>query len=1366
MRQYLDHGHGTTERPLIMFGQSGQGIVGLYIGENLLNQGMSSALRIFEDSLANPNVSAPSSGMQLCGPEYDSADIFGIMVTSNATFTPSQNAIKTWANATCLPFSESSRLSGQATFVMPLLAMNGTANATMHNNATRPQTQKRHSRHIAYHTNRSTLNSRAECKVVQVESGDSCAALAAKCGISPTDFTKHNSAPSFCAKLKPKQRVCCSSGSLPDFSPKPNTDGSCHAYQVKTNDNCDNLAAEYSLTRQDLEDFNKKTWGWNGCKLLFIDTIMCLSTGTPPFPAPIANAVCGPQKPGSKPPTTSTKIADLNPCPLNACCNIWGQCGITKEFCVDTNTGAPGTAKPGTYGCISNCGTDIVRGNGNGGIKIAYFEGYGMTRECLFQDASQIDTSQYTHVHFAFGTLTSNFEVEVGDKLSTYNFGEFKRIKGAKKILSFGGWAFSTEPATYSIFRDGVTSANRMKMAVNIALFIEMHDLDGVDIDWEYPGAPDIPGIPPASKADGPNYLAFLAVLRNLLPSSKTVSICAPSSYWYLKQYPIESIGRVVDYIVYMTYDLHGQWDAGNAHSQEGCDSGNCLRSQVNLTETKQSLAMITKAGVPGNKVIVGVTSYGRSFNMAEAGCWGADCLYTGSQMNSDATKGKCTNSAGYIADAEIAEIIEGQKRAGRVVQQFLDTSSNSDVLVYDDTQWVSYMSSKTKQTRSTLYSAWGLGGTTDWATDLQTFNDVPKPAKSWADFKLKVKSGESPYSDDSRNGDWTTHDCTDKYIEYPFDYPHTERWKGLDTDGAWKDIVRIWRDNDVDRDENGIGSFTFSNSITNTLKISTMECGDISLSSNCASTGGDSCPKGLDGPLSGAAGSLIFESILTIHNMYMDYKDAILDVASTMSFSMGKLMVSEAWYEHFHEQKLIAKQNTFAPIKKEDDTILLLLIDLVTLGTLSIAGPFFNNIIKNIPYFKGGSAFDNAKDTTMNLIGQSTTIAKDVKPSKPDEWNEDGQNAFADALARMFKAWADVAKESLKTLFNGSDPSIAMLWDTMSDGKLITGRPPKSDDQSGPRQNASKPALRDSIEKSVFAFAIPALWRNSNRYAFVMDSGYGCGDDKALSDYLSDDTMRATGACIDGKQYYLVHPDGDASKQGCVFDKPNPNQCDVKTINNKFSTPPGLGSLDGAAFGRVTKEDLIKGSVRTYVYNGKKNVIKGPNVDDKSVQNNLLDGDITAPGFIQLPVCSPERAFQSWDSSSKGSSTFYPCDLPPGKDHCGETTFENQGSDASPKVEDCRQIIKNIQGDGNTEWTVQTAGLRQRAIAKASGCSFGVEATNLNGNIDFEVGGQDVIDVINEAIQKFGGGGRIGAKGEMKCRGNVVKQNVKWGIY
>src|SRR5699024_5686162 len=105
-------------------------------------------------------------------------------------------------------------------------------------------------------------------------------------------------------------------------------------------------------------------------------------------------------------------------------------------------------------------------------------------------------------------------------------------------------------------------------------------------------------------------------LVRKGLAKDKSVSIAAPASYWYLKGFPIKDIGEIVDYIVYMTYDLHGQWDYGNKFVNEGCPNGNCLRSHVNMTETNYALAMITKAGVPTNKIAVGLARYGRSFEM------------------------------------------------------------------------------------------------------------------------------------------------------------------------------------------------------------------------------------------------------------------------------------------------------------------------------------------------------------------------------------------------------------------------------------------------------------------------------------------------------------------------------------------------------------------------------------------------------------------------------------------------------------------------------------------------------------------------------------------------------------------------------
>ena len=114
-------------------------------------------------------------------------------------------------------------------------------------------------------------------------------------------------------------------------------------------------------------------------------------------------------------------------------------------------------------------------------------------------------------------------------------------------------------PATYGIFRQGVLSGNRDRMAQNIANFIVSEGLDGVDIDWEYPAAPDLPDIPTADTEEGENYYLFLQKLRSILPSDKSVSFAAPASFWYLRGFPIAKIINVVDYVVYMTYDLHGQ---------------------------------------------------------------------------------------------------------------------------------------------------------------------------------------------------------------------------------------------------------------------------------------------------------------------------------------------------------------------------------------------------------------------------------------------------------------------------------------------------------------------------------------------------------------------------------------------------------------------------------------------------------------------------------------------------------------------------------------------------------------------------------------------------------------------------------------
>ncbi|RHZ55467.1 hypothetical protein CDV55_101207 [Aspergillus turcosus] len=675
----------------ILFAKHKSAVVGLYSGAQITKH----AARGLLDSFAEKQ----SSILQICQPA-DAALTVGVVSAGFVDLAAAQDAIRTWNNGLCLDGTI------PATAVSMDVLVSTVDTTISHGNMT----------------------ARGECITEEVHGGDSCPSLASRCGVSGKDLAKYNPRKNLCSTLKPKQHVCCNAGTMPDFRPQPQADGTCNTYRIHDGDGCFDLADTHYLKQQDIEAFNKNTWGWAGCGHLQKGQLICLSKGTPPMPSPIPDATCGPQVPGTKKPAKGTALADLNPCPLNACCDVWGYCGTTVDFCTKSpaDTGAPGTAKPGTNGCISNCGMDIVN-NGKAPdqfMSIGYFEAFDQLRACLRMSVTEIPANKYSHIHFAFATVTSRFDVDISDV--EYQFSKFVKMSGFKKILSFGGWAFSTEPGTFQRFRDATKQEHRATFVNNLVSFMSRHNLDGLDFDWEYPGAPDIPDITPGSPDEGKNYLAFLQLLRSKLPSGKSISIALPASFWYLKQYPVKNIAKYVDYFIYMTYDLHGQWDVDNKSAMPGCEAGNCLRSHVNKTETHDAMVMITKAGVEARQLVIGITSYGRSFRMKDSSCSGPLCTFAGDRNHSKAYAGPCTATAGYISNAEVSDIIHNHGTYS-IVKSYIDKASDSNILMYGNpgaVDWVAYMDGDLKANRIKWIKGLNFGGSTDWAIDLQKYSD------------------------------------------------------------------------------------------------------------------------------------------------------------------------------------------------------------------------------------------------------------------------------------------------------------------------------------------------------------------------------------------------------------------------------------------------------------------------------------------------------------------------------------------------------------------------------------------------------------------------------------------------------------------
>ncbi|KAH7159572.1 hypothetical protein B0J13DRAFT_592197 [Dactylonectria estremocensis] len=1135
---------------------------------------------------------------QLCSSKFNSDYTLGVVIDNTPgpmALINVQSAVSAWSNATCLEDLQYEKPFGKFDIEFNIEddhALSSNLTTSIHkrhsgHNHIHAQHHKRYSHPVS----RGDLIARASCSVKQVVSGDTCAALASRCGISASNFTKYNTKTNLCSTLRVGQYVCCSSGTLPDFTPKPNADGSCSSYEVQTGDFCDAIAASHSIEVKDIESFNKNTWGWSGCTRLFADAVICLSKGDAPMPNPIANAQCGPQKPGTVKPAKGKQLADLNPCPLNACCNVWGQCGTTSDFCTNTTLGAPGTAKAGTNGCISNCGTEIVNNDSppSSFIRVGYFEAWNNERPCLWMDASELQTmTSLTHIHFAFARLTANFQVDISHVSKQFN--KFKKLTGVKRVLAFGGWVDSTDPGKFHILRNAVKKENRLAVAKNIAAFIKEHGLDGVDMDWEYPGAPDIPDIPAADVTDGTDYLGMLTLLKAYLGTGKTLSIAAPASFWYLKAYPIEKMGKLLDYIIYMTYDLHGQWDYDNEWASPGCAKGNCLRSHINMTETINSLAMITKAGVPSSKVIVGITSYGRSFKMAKAGCTGPMCTFLGSATESPARKGACTATGGYISNAEINDII----KRGKNIKTFVD-DSESDILVYDNTEWVAYMSASRKNSRISKYKGLNFGGVTDWAVDLEKFG--------------KLESGGGNYIEiieDNPTCEWKWLDgytCQDEAVKDAL-MNAEKRWNAMQTPCPWREVTRVWYER-RDDEKNPINVTLEENQNIFAMELQSALDGDENFRCASIDLGTNSCEGTLECRQTvdaGPAAYFILNSMSVLHTTIRGMYDSIGGAENKVQNYIGTMV------------------KKFAP-DVDDTAEFNLLMDVLGIVIGMGFAPIFNRLIKG----NGNVGLEDWKDLVVNGASWAATVAKDFQ-------NKETDGTLVEAkLGNIASDFEQTLELFLKEIFSGSDRSVDYIGRMIADGKL-----------NNPRKSPGVSTFESSVAKTFYAILIPFAWKIGavGAPAFIVDSGYSCDAVGPLDKkYITSETAEETEFCYEKQLYYLLAPKGPA--ETCKIPDGIGPQLPV-CVDMFFSSPDGLTNFnDTANWEGLTADDLVAGAIEGWRANGKMNTGKFIDLTDKDSYVHLESGEsyvlnVRAPGIVQIPVCSPEQARAGWLAAYK----------------------------------------------------------------------------------------------------------------------------------
>jgi chitinase len=224
-------------------------------------------------------------------------------------------------------------------------------------------------------------------------------------------------------------------------------------------------------------------------------------------------------------------------------------------------------------------------------------------------ELNQILVDALTHLNYAFAYIDpSTFDIVTMSSDTPAQL--FQTVVNAKSYksdlqvwLSIGGWTFSDNgTATQAVFGTiAASSTNRQTFANNLLIFLNHYGFDGmgkhcaisyianfnvgVDLDWEYPGAPDRGGSPD----DTANYVSLLETIRatfDTSPRALGISFTAPSSYWYLRWFDLPSLLLYADWINLMTYDLHGVWDRNNP-------IGAIVQGHTNLTEIGYSLDLL-----------------------------------------------------------------------------------------------------------------------------------------------------------------------------------------------------------------------------------------------------------------------------------------------------------------------------------------------------------------------------------------------------------------------------------------------------------------------------------------------------------------------------------------------------------------------------------------------------------------------------------------------------------------------------------------------------------------------------------------------------------------------------------------------------
>ena len=239
-------------------------------------------------------------------------------------------------------------------------------------------------------------------------------------------------------------------------------------------------------------------------------------------------------------------------------------------------------------------------------------------------DVSPEEARRLTHINYAFANVTKDGRVVLESNRDSLHLAQLRALKSEnpdlKILLSIGGWVWS------DYFSNAArTDSSRARFARTAVDLLEAHKLDGLDLDWEYPGQPGENNV--YRTEDTKNFTRLLRTVRRHLDEQGErdgrtgddhylLTIAAGADAGYLAHTNMAAAHEPLDYVNLMTYDFHGSWSAHTGHH------ANLYPPAEPDTLQRSAAAAVNrfvKAGVPPEKLVLGVPFYGRGWSGVEA---------------------------------------------------------------------------------------------------------------------------------------------------------------------------------------------------------------------------------------------------------------------------------------------------------------------------------------------------------------------------------------------------------------------------------------------------------------------------------------------------------------------------------------------------------------------------------------------------------------------------------------------------------------------------------------------------------------------------------------------------------------------------